>query len=158
MKRDGTAVRAFSSVPLKSGADGLCLSIDLTAGDFRENLIPVALAPCDGSPNQAFDIITSGIHNNVADSALVVSSLTQGCLNFDPRRAAGDTVILFSCGGRADGDGVVTDSQLFPFKTGSKNILLAPENQKGATCLVPNGALLDQAACSGAAAQLFTIG
>jgi hypothetical protein len=28
---------------------------------------------------------------------------TQGCLNFDPRRAAGDTVIIFSCGGRADG-------------------------------------------------------
>lgn len=28
---------------------------------------------------------------------------TQACLNFDPRRAAGNTVILFSCGGRADG-------------------------------------------------------
>jgi hypothetical protein len=27
----------------------------------------------------------------------------QGCLNFDSRRAAGDTVIMFSCGGRADG-------------------------------------------------------
>lgn len=26
-----------------------------------------------------------------------------GCVNFDPRRAAGDTVIMFSCGGRADG-------------------------------------------------------
>lgn len=34
---------------------------------------------------------------------LIVSSLTQGCLNFDPRRAVGDTVIMFSCGGRADG-------------------------------------------------------
>ncbi len=28
---------------------------------------------------------------------------TQGCFNFDPRRAAGDQVILFSRGGRADG-------------------------------------------------------
>lgn len=28
---------------------------------------------------------------------------TQACLNFDPRRAAGNQVNLFSCGGRADG-------------------------------------------------------
>ena len=28
---------------------------------------------------------------------------TQGCISFDSRRQAGDTVILFSCGGRADG-------------------------------------------------------
>ena len=34
---------------------------------------------------------------------------TEGCLNFDSRRAAGDTVIMFSCGGRGDG------SKLSPF-------------------------------------------
>jgi hypothetical protein len=34
---------------------------------------------------------------------LVVSTLTQACFNFDPRRAAGNQVLLFSCGGRADG-------------------------------------------------------
>jgi hypothetical protein len=34
---------------------------------------------------------------------LVVSTLTQACLNFDGRRAAGNQVLLFSCGGRADG-------------------------------------------------------
>jgi hypothetical protein len=28
---------------------------------------------------------------------------TQGCISIDTRRPAGDTVTLFSCGGRADG-------------------------------------------------------
>lgn len=118
---DNTAVKAFSSVALKD-ASGQCLFVDPTAGDFRQNLIPITLHACDGSQNQAWDIVTSGKHNNVPGSVLVVSSLvsssfrcrqsshdankpgqTQGCLNFDPRRASGDTVIMFSCGGRADG-------------------------------------------------------
>lgn len=34
---------------------------------------------------------------------LIVSTLTQACFNFDPRRKAGDQLVLFSCGGRADG-------------------------------------------------------
>lgn len=153
--RDDTATRAFSDVSLKS-ADGRCLFIDPTAGDFRENLIPVQLKECDGSANEKFDIITAGKHNNAKNSMLIVSTLMQGCLNFDSRRAAGDTVIMFSCGGRADGEGQTTDSQLFPF-TGEKSILLAPENGKNATCLVPKGNLLDQANCSGGADQLFTI-
>lgn len=71
---DNTAVKAFSSVALKD-ASGQCLFIDPTAGDFRENLIPITLQTCDGSQNQAWDIVTSGKHNNVAGSALVVSSL-----------------------------------------------------------------------------------
>jgi hypothetical protein len=49
--------------------------VDATAGDFRENLIPVELKPCDGSEGQNFDVITQGKHNNVAGFALVVSSL-----------------------------------------------------------------------------------
>jgi hypothetical protein len=83
---------------------------------------------------------------------------TQGCLNFDPRRAEGDTVILFSCGGRADGGGQVTNSQLFSFN-GTTSFVLAPENANGATCLVPDqSGRLDQAACqSGDASQVFTI-
>jgi hypothetical protein len=71
---DGTAVKAFSSVALKD-ASGNCLFVDPTAGDFRENLIPITSKACDGSQNQAWDIITSGKHNNVANSALIVSSL-----------------------------------------------------------------------------------
>jgi hypothetical protein len=156
-QRDATATRAFSSVSLKS-ADGQCLFIDPTAGDFRQLLIPVALKPCTGSPNEKFDIITAGKHNNAPNSALIVSSLTQGCLNFDDRRAAGDTVIIFSCGGRADGQGQVTNSQLFTFKSGEKSLTLQPENGNGKVCLVPNAAgRLDQAACNGAASQGFTI-
>jgi hypothetical protein len=93
---------------------------------FRENLTPVQLVPCDAAgPNQKWGIITSSKHNNVAGFVLIVRSLmgvtrisfyhqvvdfriatlsqTNACLNFDPRRAAGNQVILFSCGGRADG-------------------------------------------------------
>jgi hypothetical protein len=153
--RDDTATRAFSNVQLKS-ANGQCLFIDPTAGDFRENLIPVQVKSCDNSDNEKFDIITAGKHNNAKNSMLIVSSLTQGCLNFDDRRAAGDQVIMFSCGGRADGEGQTTDSQLFPF-TGSSTIVLAPENAKNQTCLVPKGSLLDVAACTGGNDQVFTI-
>ncbi|KIW47564.1 uncharacterized protein PV06_00252 [Exophiala oligosperma] len=155
--RDVTATRAFSSVAIKS-ADGQCLFIDPTAGDFRENLIPIVLQPCDGSANQQWDVITAGKHNDQPNSALIVSSLTQGCLNFDPRRAAEDTVITFSCGGRADGGGTVTNSQLFTFTSGQTSLTLQPENGSGDVCLVPNSSgRLDQATCSGTAHQLFTI-
>ena len=85
-----------------------------------------------------------------------MSSLTNGCLSFDPRRAAGDTVILFSCGGRAAGEGLVMDSQLFRF-SGGDDIVLAPRNKKGNTCLVPNGAKLDPAACTEVTEQKFSI-
>ncbi|TAQ89329.1 hypothetical protein B7494_g2308 [Chlorociboria aeruginascens] len=155
--RDDTATRAFSAASIKT-SDGQCLFVDPTAGDFRENLIPVAIQACDGSAGEQWDIITAGVHNNAENSMLVVSSLTQGCLNFDPRRAVGDTVILFSCGGRADGGGTVTNSQLFPFTAGETTLTLAPENAANATCLFPNGAKLDSENCSGAAEQTFTIG
>lgn len=156
-ERDNTATRAFSSVSLRT-ASGECLFIDPTAGDFRQNLIPIAVQPCTGSPNEKFDIITAGEHNNAQNAALVVSALTQGCLNFDERRAPGDTAILFSCGGRADGDGLVTDSQLFEFTAGEQSLRLQPQNGQGTVCLVPNGDNLDPAACNDAdASQIFTI-
>jgi hypothetical protein len=153
---DDTATRAFSNVAIKS-SDGQCLDIDPTAGDFRENLIPITLQPCDGSAGQQWDFITAGIHNNVANSTLIVSSLTQGCMNFDPRRAAGDTTIIFSCGGRADGGGSVTNSQLFPFQGGETQLTLEPENGNGQICLAPNGGKLDSANCDGGAGQIYTI-
>ncbi|KAL2070068.1 hypothetical protein VTL71DRAFT_14748 [Oculimacula yallundae] len=153
-QRDETATRAFTSVSLKS-ANGQCLFIDPTAGDFRQNLIPIAVQPCTGSANERFDIITQGKHVKDAGFALVVSSLTNGCLSFDARRAAGDTAHIFSCGGRADGEGEQTNSQLFKFE-GGNTITLAPQNGDGTVCLIPNGAKLDQAACSGAA-DVYTI-
>ena len=155
--RDDTATRAFSSVSIQS-ASGLCLSIDSTAGDFRENLIPITLQPCDGSAGQSWDFITSGLHNDQPDSTLIVSSLTQGCMNFDPRRAASDTVIMFSCGGRADGGGLVTNSQLFAFTAGETSLTLQPENGAGSVCLVGDAeGRLDQGACSTDPSQIFTI-
>jgi hypothetical protein len=155
--RDDTATRAFSSVSIRS-ASGECLFIDRTAGDFRELLIPIVLQPCDGSTNQQWDIITSGKHNNQPNSALIVSTLTQGCANFDPRRAAGDTVMIFSCGGRADGGGQVTDSQLFAFTNGETTLRLQPNNGAGNVCFAPNGdGRLDQATCSDDPNQIFTI-
>lgn len=71
---DDTATRAFTGVSLKA-SNGQCLFIDPTAGDFRENLIPIAVQDCDGSPNEKFDFITQGKHNNAQNSTLVVSSL-----------------------------------------------------------------------------------
>ena len=71
--RDDTATRAFSSASIKS-SDGQCLFVDPTAGDFRENLIPVTLKACDGSTEQQFDLITKGKHNQEEGSVLVVSA------------------------------------------------------------------------------------
>lgn len=84
---------------------------------------------------------------------------------------------MFSCGGRADGgkpgnnilvlttcllmsftEGKETDSQEFAFTDGKSTLPLAPNNEKGATCLVPDGGALGSAGCNGDASQLFTIG
>ncbi|KAF7971192.1 hypothetical protein HWV62_21872 [Athelia sp. TMB] len=154
--RDNTATRAFSSAAIKDAA-GQCLTINPNAGDFRENLIPVTAAACDGSAGQQWDVITAGVHNNVPGAALFVSSMTQGCLNFDPRRAAGNQVILFSCGGRADGGGSVTNSQLFNFAAGSSSVALVPQNAGNATCLTVGDGLLGPVDCDNSADQLFTI-
>jgi hypothetical protein len=154
-QRDDAATRAFTATEIKT-SDGRCFFVDPTSGDFRENLTPVQIKPCDGSAGQKWDVITAGKHNNQPGFALIVSSLTNACLNFDPRRAAGNQVILFSCGGRADGGGVVTDSQLFPFENGQTSLPLQPKAGKSAICLTPIDGLLDQTACSGAANQAFT--
>lgn len=154
-QRDDGATRAFSSVSIQS-PDGRCLFIDPTAGDFRENLIPVSLVRCAGTPNEKFDIITAGKHNNAENSALIVSSLMNGCISFDSRRTAGDTVNIFSCGGRADGEGETNSGQLVPF-TGGTQLILAPESERNATCLVPGNGRLDSAPCAGGSSQAFTI-
>jgi hypothetical protein len=76
-QRDDTAKRAFSGVSIRA-PNGQCLFIDPTAGDFRQNLIPVSLVDCTGSPNEKWDIITEGKHNKPdpnKPAALVVSAL-----------------------------------------------------------------------------------
>ncbi|KAI1465124.1 uncharacterized protein F4812DRAFT_466578 [Daldinia caldariorum] len=154
-QRDDTATRAFTSVSIKA-PNGQCLFIDPTAGDFRENLIPVSLVECGGTPNEKFDLITAGKHNNAQDSALIVSSLTNGCISFDGRRPAGDTVTIFSCGGRAAGEGETNNGQLVPF-TGETSLVFAPESERNATCIVPGDGRLDSAPCAGDGSQVFTI-
>ncbi|KAJ6461982.1 hypothetical protein DFH09DRAFT_1001453 [Mycena vulgaris] len=159
-KFDATAKRAFTATTITT-SDGKCLSVNPFSGDFRENLTPVTALACDGSKNQTWDVITSGLHNNVKGQALIVSSLTNACLNFDPRRAAGNQVLLFSCGGRADGEGQVADSQLFAFSGAAGPQALTPQNGKNAVCLTIKGNALDQTACSAATAsgaELFTFG
>ncbi|KAJ7438462.1 hypothetical protein FB451DRAFT_159726 [Mycena latifolia] len=158
--RDNTATRAFTATTITTSS-GLCLSVDPNSGDFRENLTPVATVKCNGSANQTWDVITAGVHNNAPGTALIVSSLTNACLNFDPRRAAGNQVLLFSCGGRADGGGAVTDSQQFTFTGGAGPLPLTPVNSKGTVCLTVNNNFLDQTSCDPTTAsgnELFTIG
>ncbi|KAF3907794.1 hypothetical protein ABW21_db0204496 [Orbilia brochopaga] len=145
--RDDTATRAFSSVTITTG-NGKCLFVDELSGDFRANLLPIQVKDCDGSAGEKWDVITAGKHNDQPGTMLIVSALTQGCFNFDPRRAAGDQVNIFSCGGRADGGGAVTNSQLFDFATVTAGPLtFEPGNQQG-TCLTSGGARLDQAPCN----------
>ncbi|KAI0976327.1 hypothetical protein F4678DRAFT_220732 [Xylaria arbuscula] len=154
-QRDDTATRAFTSISIQS-PDGRCLFIDPTAGDFRENLIPVSLVTCGGTPNEKFDIITAGKHNTAQNSALIVSSLMNGCISFDGRRQAGDTVTMFSCGGRADGGGDTNNGQLVPF-TGGTQLTLAPESEGNVTCIVPGNDRLDSAPCASDGSQIFKI-
>ncbi|KAH7308112.1 hypothetical protein B0I35DRAFT_483393 [Stachybotrys elegans] len=156
-KFDGTAVRALQSINIRA-SDGRCLSIDTTAGDFRQNLIPVAMVECQSVRNQKFDIITSGVHNNGRDGrVLVASNLTEGCISFDGRRAVGDTVNLFSCGGRADGGGETDFAQLFPFDAESDNMILEPQNGNGDICLVAGDERVDSAPCTGDNDQVWEL-
>ena len=61
------------------------------------------MVECGSTDGEGWDIITAGKHVNGDNVMLIVSTLTQACFNFDPRRPAGNQVLLFSCGGRADG-------------------------------------------------------
>ncbi|EJP67140.1 ricin-type beta-trefoil lectin domain-containing protein [Beauveria bassiana ARSEF 2860] len=137
-QRDDAATRALANVQIKT-ADDRCLFVDVLSGDSRANLTPLQIADCSSvSAGQGFDVVTKGKHNDKQDQALVVSTLTQACLSFDPRRPSDSQVHMFSCGGRADGGGEVSDSQLFAFNsTGGTEgtIALTPQNSPG-QCLV----------------------
>ncbi|KAF9877872.1 hypothetical protein CkaCkLH20_04448 [Colletotrichum karsti] len=156
-QRDTTANRFFSNVQIKT-ADGKCLFVDQLSGDFRANLTPIQVAQCGTKDGEGWDAITSGKHNDEANSTLIVSTLTQACFNFDPRRQAGNQVLLFSCGGRADGEGKVTNSQLFEFNGGAGPLALKPGNAQG-KCLTVKGEVVDVADCNANDKnQAFTFG
>ncbi|KAF7559443.1 hypothetical protein G7046_g4722 [Stylonectria norvegica] len=156
-QRDSTATRAFANVKIKTST-GKCLFVDKLSGDFRANLTPVQIADCDSTDGQGWDIITAGKHNDQEGQMLVVNTLTQACLNFDPRRPAGNQVLLFSCGGRADGGGDVTNSQLFA-DAKSETQSLTPQNGDGLCLTSSGGKVIDVVSCDGGADdQKFTFG
>ncbi|KDN61313.1 hypothetical protein CSUB01_04343 [Colletotrichum sublineola] len=155
--RDDTATRAFSNVRILT-ADGKCLFVDKLSGDFRANLTPIQIGDCAVKDSQGWDVITAGKHNDQTNTMLIVSTLTQACFNFDPRRKAGDQVNLFSCGGRAAGEGLVTDSQLFALETGAGPLTFQPKNAKG-QCFTVRGSVVDVADCdANDRAQSFSFG
>lgn len=147
-------MRAVSNTKIRA-PNGQCLSVDPTAGDFRMNLIPVALTDCTNPTT--WDLITSGKHNDGSggDATLIVSTATQGCISFDPRRQAGDQVTLFSCGGRADGSGLTNQGQLFSF-AGEKSLALTPVSEGKETCLIPGNGRLEAGPCQ-QQGSLFTL-
>ena len=116
-------------------------------------------------------MITKGKHIDVAadpdakGSALIASTLTNACFNFDPRKAPGLQVFLFSCGGRADGDSTTTSSQLFAFNGKTSSIQFAPANARAnangqqASCFTVKGNVVDIAQCNAADPnQVFSFG
>ncbi|CAH0044104.1 unnamed protein product [Clonostachys solani] len=153
--RDETATRAFSDIQIKT-SDGRCLYVEKTSGDFRANLTPIQVADCGTTDGQGWDFITKGEHNDKEGYTLIVSTLTQACFNADPRRKPGSQINLFSCGGRADGSGEVTDSQLWKFDGGKGPLGLTPMNGEG-FCLFAADGVIDVDNCSNVTEQVFTL-
>ncbi|KOS20955.1 Kinesin-like protein KIF13B [Escovopsis weberi] len=146
---DVTAIRAARGANIRA-PDGRCLSIDPSAGDSRQNLIPIQLDECRGDETQKFDIVTRGRHNDgTTGVALIVSTLTNGCISFDGRNRPGSRVFLFSCGGRADGEGQTDAGQLFPYDGNSTSLVMEPQSEGGRTCLVAGSQRLDSGSCGG---------
>lgn len=155
-QKDLTATRALTNVQIKT-EDGKCLFVDKLGGDKRANLAPVQVADCGSTDGQGFDVITEGKHiKKTAGRALIVSTLTNACMTFDPRRPAASQVHFFSCGGRADGEGEVSDSQLIGFDAGkTSNVKLQTQNTK--LCFTAGGDTLTAGDCNGSKTS-FTLG
>lgn len=71
-------------------SSGLCFAVDPLSGDFRENLTPVQLLPCNGTQGQQWDVITAGVHNDVPGTALIVSSLVSITISFGSSASSSD--------------------------------------------------------------------
>ncbi|KAF8060963.1 hypothetical protein FPV67DRAFT_1673793 [Lyophyllum atratum] len=117
---DATATRAATSKQIRSAASpDLCFDVsDFRAGDFRFNLVPLALKKCDTSVDgQKFDLMTKGVHNNVADGSrtLIVSSQQFTCVDRRGNKNDRTRPGLFACGGRAVGDGETNADQQYFF-------------------------------------------
>ncbi|KAJ2928925.1 hypothetical protein H1R20_g8349, partial [Candolleomyces eurysporus] len=146
---DVTATRAATAAQIRSAASpDLCFDVsDFRAGDFRFNLVPLALKPCDGSiEGQKFDLITKGEHNNSpnGDRTLIVSTQQLTCVDRRSNKNDRTRPGLFACGGRAAGDGETTADQLYFFNgsfTGGFPLVRDAVNNgigSGNTCLTLN--------------------
>ena len=117
----------------------------------------MSLVDCSGVPNEKFDLITAGKHNNAKGSAILVSSLTNGCVSPDTRRQPGDTVTIFSCGGRADGVSGTNSGQTFPFNATQTTLEFAPNSDNGKICVIPGNGRLEAGPCPTDGSQFFKI-
>ncbi|KAG6869045.1 hypothetical protein C0993_004718 [Termitomyces sp. T159_Od127] len=122
---DATAIRAATSAQIRSAASpDICLDVsDFRAGDFRFNLVPIALKKCDSSiDGQRFDLITKGVHNDVPDGSrtLIVSSQQFTCIDRLRNKNDHTRPGLFACGGRAAGDGGTQSDEQFFFNSTAK--------------------------------------
>ncbi|KAG5721983.1 hypothetical protein E4T56_gene18452 [Termitomyces sp. T112] len=122
---DATATRAATSVQIRSATSpDTCLDVsDFRAGDFRFNLVPIALKKCDSSiDGQKFDLITKGVHNDVPDGSrtLIVSSQQFTCIDRLKNKNDHLRPGLFACGGRAAGDGGTQSDEQFFFNSTAK--------------------------------------
>ncbi|GLB36581.1 hypothetical protein LshimejAT787_0308690 [Lyophyllum shimeji] len=115
---DATATRAATGAQIRSAASpDICFDVsDFRAGDFRFNLVPLALkkflsdeVSCD----------PRGQHNNVADGSrtLIASSQQFTCVDRRGNKNDRNRPGLFACGGRAAGDGETTADQQFFFNS-----------------------------------------
>lgn len=93
--RDDTATRAFTSVNIKT-ASGECLTIDPTAGDFRQNLIPVALKACSGDVGQKWDVLTQAKHLEQGVGAALVVSGAVSIFPYPYRKTYPDLLLMES--------------------------------------------------------------
>ncbi|KAJ6524926.1 hypothetical protein B0H10DRAFT_2249495 [Mycena sp. CBHHK59/15] len=133
-------------------------------------IYPSGYVTCNGRPALppalTYQYTPAGVPATSA-TGFNLSRASGGCLDFDPRRADGNQVLLFSCGGRADGADLgyrelpgaswqvepATNSRLFTFSSAT-----APINQADTfACLFDT---LDTQACDVAkpsATQFFTM-
>ncbi|KAL6690619.1 proteasome stabiliser domain-containing protein [Trichoderma pleuroticola] len=62
----------------------------------------------------------------------------EACFNFDPRRTAGNQVLFFSCGGRADGSEQDTNSQFFVFTGDNGPLSFVPCSRDSSKAALPS--------------------
>lgn len=153
-QRDDTATRAYSDTSIKT-SDGRCLFVDQLSGDASANITPIQVADCGSTTGQGWDVITQGKHLNVAGSMLIVNTLTQACATYDAARDAAGQVMLFSCGGAADGTGNYTTSQIFAGDGSAGTMTLTPGNGAG-SCFTVKGNAVQMATCTNGTDQTFT--